>query len=251
MNPRASTLLLLAGAGAWIGAAGAVALVATVLLALGAGLVIPVLNQLGVIDADRFAAPGVLAFALVATGAFLGTLLAAALWMRRGTPDGFGPSGPWRSRLITALCLGLFGWALAISALGIAFPAFADFTRDAVPEMLKGDDRPGPGILVPGLLLITVLAPVAEEFFFRGWLWGALARRGHGVWVCAGLTAGPWLALHALETPARVLFLIPAALALSVARHAAGGLRASLTVHLINNVMAAAMTALALAIPSG
>jgi membrane protease YdiL (CAAX protease family) len=87
------------------------------------------------------------------------------------------------------------------------------------------------------VLLAVGVAPLAEECFFRGWLWTAL--RAHwgpfAVMLCTGL---PWLALHLLDGLTRPLFLIPAAIALSLARHFCGSLRASVALHAFNNLLA-------------
>jgi len=87
------------------------------------------------------------------------------------------------------------------------------------------------------VLLAIGVAPLAEECFFRGWLWTAL--RAHwgpfAAMLCTGL---PWLALHLLDGVTRPLFLIPAAIALSLARHFCGSLRASISLHAFNNLLA-------------
>ena len=250
MSRPSSTALLLLGVAGWIAAAGAAAVAATVLLAFVAGFFPSFLARLGLPGGDWFPSPSVLAYALIATGVALATLLGAALWQCRGG-GALTSGGPLRPAAILRLCLLLFGWAIGVTVLSTAFPAFGAFAQGAVPAMLKGDDAPGPAMLIFGSLLIMVLAPLAEETFFRGWLWDALNRRGHGVWVTAGVTGGLWLALHAVEAPARVLFLVPAAIAFSVARHRAGGLRAALSLHLANNAMAVAMMALARLAPAG
>jgi membrane protease YdiL (CAAX protease family) len=59
------------------------------------------------------------------------------------------------------------------------------------------------------------------------------------------VTALPWLLLHGLDSPARVVFLIPAAVVFSLARHQGGGVLASLIVHVTNNTAAVAMQAIA------
>ena len=96
------------------------------------------------------------------------------------------------------------------------------------------------------LLAITLLAPLCEEMFFRGWLWTALARR----WPPAAIalaTSLPWLLLHIGDGGVRrPLFLIPAAAVLSLARHYCGGVAASLALHILNNSLAGALFIVAL-----
>jgi membrane protease YdiL (CAAX protease family) len=243
------TGLLLLGVVGWIVAAGTSAFAATALLAFIAGFFPPFMANAGIPGSDLFPVPSDLAYGLIAVGAFHGTLLLAAVWQCRRSDSanrfaGLGVITLWRTGLIVRLCLLLFAWAIGIIILTVAFPDFRALAQGAASHMLAPGHAPGPMVLISGLLLITVLAPLAEETFFRGWLWDALHRRGHGVWMTAGITSVLWLLLHAPEAPTRVLFLLPAAAAFSIARHRAGGVRASLAVHVVNNAMAVAMMAL-------
>ncbi len=249
MARYSGTGVLLLGVVGWIAAAGIAAIVATALLAFIAGFVPPFMANAGIPGSDLFPVPSDLAYGLIAVGAFHGTLLVAAVW-QCGRSDkanrfaGLGVSTLWRAGLIVRLCLLLFAWAIGITILTVGFPAFRALAQGAASHMLTPGQAPGPMVLLSGLLLITVLAPLAEETFFRGWVWDALRRRGHGVWMTGGITSVLWLLLHAPEAPTRVLFLLPAAVAFSIARHRAGGVRASLAVHVVNNSMAVAMMAL-------
>ena len=68
-----------------------------------------------------------------------------------------------------------------------------------------------------------------------------LRGRGHAVAMTACLTAIPWLLLHALDSPARVLLLLPAAVVFSLARDVGDSVLASLSVHVVNNLAAVGM----------
>ncbi|MDR3535688.1 MAG: CPBP family intramembrane metalloprotease [Acetobacteraceae bacterium] len=95
------------------------------------------------------------------------------------------------------------------------------------------------------VFLLVCGAPVTEELFFRGWLWTSL-RRYWGpvpVMVCTSLL---WLCAHLLDGPARPIFLIPGAIALSLARHYCGSVRASIVLHVFNNLLAVSLFALAM-----
>ncbi|HEX4260880.1 MAG TPA: type II CAAX endopeptidase family protein, partial [Acetobacteraceae bacterium] len=98
----------------------------------------------------------------------------------------------------------------------------------------------GPATEVPVLFLMIALAPICEEMFFRGWLWTGLQRHWRPVPIMLA-TALPWLLLHMNQGIWRPLYLIPAAIFISVARHYCGGLRASILLHFINNGIAAAL----------
>ena len=140
----------------------------------------------------------------------------------------------------------MIGWLVGVMALTAAIPALRDYMKSMTPEFLMsdlGDASPGTVALLLGL--VVVLAPVAEELFFRGWLWEASRRRGNAVVTTACLTAIPWLLLHGIESPGRILVLIPAAVIFSFARQMGGGVLASLTVHVTNNTTAVVIQAIA------
>ena len=86
----------------------------------------------------------------------------------------------------------------------------------------------------PGLALgfdAVVLAPLSEELFFRGWLWTGL-RKHWGALPTGALTGAAWLGLH---SPNIFLWLFPAAVMLSVARHFGQSVRASIALHMLYN----------------
>lgn len=87
--------------------------------------------------------------------------------------------------------------------------------------------------------LILVLAPVAEELFFRGWLWTGL-RRHWGPGRAFAATAVPFLLLHLPYGVVSMLLLVPVTAAVSVARERCGSVYASMLVHFVNNACAVA-----------
>ncbi len=242
MNRPSSTWLLMLGVTAWILGAMVAALAGAILMAFVAGFIPVTLDRWGLPGSAIFPNPNPLAYALCGMVGFQLTLLAAGLRHGRGALHN---PAPLRPRLILGLAAILGCWAISVSVLSAAVPALRDLISGSTSEVLREGSAAGLAILIPGIVLVAILAPVAEEMFFRGWLWDALQRRGHGALATSCITAGLWLALHALETPARVLFLIPAGIVLSYARHRAGGVRASIAVHIANNSLAAAMMALA------
>ena len=80
----------------------------------------------------------------------------------------------------------------------------------------------------------AVLAPLAEELFFRGWLWTAL-RRHWRAFPTALLTCGFWLLVHLERGLLLPLFLLPTAVILGFARHFCG-IRASVILHALYNL---------------
>jgi uncharacterized protein len=239
-----STIFLLLGMAAWIAAGFAGAFVAAGVV----GVVTGVLR--GVLQSDMIPAPSPLGYVLIGATGFQGTLLLAALRQGRRAGNGNWRAGAGflpiqRKPLIALLCALMFGWLLVFLTLMAAIPALREFAKSVTPQVLSGTGNDTAAVVIPRILLIAILAPVSEELFFRGWLWEASRRRGHTPAVTACLTAVPWLLLHGIDAPGRILVLIPAALIFSFARHVAGSVRGSLAVHMTNNTAAVLMQTLA------
>ena len=244
MAERRSTVFLLLGMLAWVAVGFAGALLAAVLMGIGGGL----LNGLG--GPWSFTAPTDLVYVLVPAWVFQGILLLAALRQGRRTAN-----GDWRTGLgagpvankgrITLLCALMILWLTGFIWLTAAIPALRDFVKSVTPDVLSGSGDDGVAMIFLRVGLVAVRAPVSEELFFRGWLWEALRRRGHAMGMIACLTAAPWLLLHGIDAPGRILVLIPAAVVISLARYLGGGVRASLAVHVTNNGAAVLMQLLA------
>jgi membrane protease YdiL (CAAX protease family) len=81
------------------------------------------------------------------------------------------------------------------------------------------------------IFIKVVFIPLAEELFFRGWLWTGL-RRYWGALPTAVVTSALFLAIH---FPSLVP-IIPSTVALATARHLGGSVRASIAVHMMNNL---------------
>ncbi len=97
----------------------------------------------------------------------------------------------------------------------------------------------GPPTSVRVLIMTVIMAPIAEELFFRGWLWTGLSRHMGPLAVCL-LTGIPFLLAHLPGGSYKPIILIPATIFISVARHCCGGIRASMLVHGFNNLAAMA-----------
>jgi membrane protease YdiL (CAAX protease family) len=191
-------------------------------------------------------APDQIAYVLIAACGFQGTLLLGAFWQGRRAGDGdwrtgLGIRAIERGTVVALLCVAMIGWLFCFLGLVAAFPALRDFVKSAMPELMAGQDDRGLAVVALQAGLVAILAPVSEELFFRGWLWEAVRQQGHTVAMTAALTAVPWLLLHGIDSPARMVFLIPAALMFSLARHVGRGTLASLAVHVTNNTAAVAM----------
>jgi uncharacterized protein len=119
--------------------------------------------------------------------------------------------------------------AVWISALGI-------HQKDNLPDQL-GADRSNVA-LVFVIVLVTVVAPIAEELFFRGYFFAAL-RNWRGVWPAAVVTGLVFGAIHAGSAP--VGFLVPLAflgLLLCLLYERTGSLYPCIALHAFNNSLA-------------
>jgi membrane protease YdiL (CAAX protease family) len=82
--------------------------------------------------------------------------------------------------------------------------------------------------------LVVVLAPLADELFFRGWLWTGLQRHWKTLSI-ATLTSTLWVAGHFGPGIWRPVLLIPVAIVLALARYFARSVRAPIALHIIYN----------------
>jgi hypothetical protein len=156
----------------------------------------------------------------------------------RPRPVDFGlrPTDPWRA----------LGW------MALTYVAFYLFTAvwvaivggnpndEKLPQEL-GADKSTVALLAVAFL-VAVLAPVAEEFFFRGFFYGAL-RNWRGVVPAAVLTGLVFGGIHAGSADAE--FLPPLAFfgfALCLLRERTGSLYPCIALHCANNSLAFGVT---------
>jgi membrane protease YdiL (CAAX protease family) len=109
-------------------------------------------------------------------------------------------------------------------------------TEDDLPDELGVDESTA--ALVSVALLVTVVAPIAEELLFRGYIFGAL-RRWRGVWPGAIITGLLFGAVHGGSSHAE--FLLPLAVlgtALCIIYAKSGSLYPCIGLHCLNNSVA-------------
>lgn len=174
-----------------------------------------------------------IAATIVQDAAFIGAAVLFAGRTGRVLPAQFGLV---RTRLRTAI-----GWTLlayvAYLVLGQLWAQVVDIDApDSLPDSLGVDQSTA--ALVAVCVLVTVIAPIAEEVFFRGYFYGAL-RNWRGPWPAALGTGVVFGAVHAFGTEA--VFLVPLAILgfmLCVVRERTGSLLPCIVLHAINNALA-------------
>lgn len=170
---------------------------------------------------------------VVQDGAFVG---AALLFASRAGAVLPAQLGFVRTRLGPAI-----GWmALAYLAYFVLSAVWAVLVhthqKDSLPTSLGVNESTV--ALVAVCVLVTTIAPFAEETLFRGYFFGAL-RNWRGPWPAAVVTGVVFGAIHLASAP--VVFLLPLAIfgfVLCVVRWKTGSLLPCIALHAINNALA-------------
>jgi hypothetical protein len=192
-----------------------------------------VLVTAGVVGAD-FDDPGVnIAGTFVQDAALIGSAMVFARLA--------GPPRPWQFGLRGTRALPAAGWMalawgtfVAFSAVWVALLHVTQ--RDELPRELGVEESTAAMLAVA--VLVAVVAPLAEEVFFRGYFFTAL-RNWRGMWVAAVITGIVFGVIHAGSSP--IGFLVPLAflgfvLCLLYAR--TGSLYPCIVLHSFNNSVA-------------
>jgi membrane protease YdiL (CAAX protease family) len=169
--------------------------------------------------------------------ALIVTAVAFAAMSSRPRGWHFGLRTPeWRRALawLAMVWLGFFVFsAVWVNTLGIE-------QRDKLPDELGvGESAIA---LVAVTVLVTVIAPISEELFFRGYFFTAL-RSWSGPWPAAGITGVVFGAIHAGSAP--VGYLVPLAVfgfGLCVLYWRTGSLYPCIALHALNNSLALGVT---------
>jgi len=135
---------------------------------------------------------------------------------------------------LTALLLLYLGLLVAASVTSYSAKGGTALPRIG-PEVLAAQTGMV-AMMLQGLFLVAV-APLAEELFFRGWLWTGFRAHRSARWT-AVVTSLMWLLLHLPDGWAKPLYPIPTAILLSLARQYGNSVRASLLLHVVNNLVA-------------
>ena len=131
---------------------------------------------------------------------------------------------------------------LLLAVLTLAYAAVATTMMTRISGRHVEIAGPTDFILIGTILAnLLILAPLAEEMLFRGWLFTGL-RRALGVWPAGIVTAILFAAIHYDANHRRFFLVLPLAIALGVAREIAGSIRPTLAIHAIYNLIIVAIT---------
>jgi membrane protease YdiL (CAAX protease family) len=179
--------------------------------------------------------PGInIALTLFQNIALVGTAVLFARMAGRPAAADFGLRRPPSLKRAIALLAAVWVGFYVISALWVL--ALGLDEHQQLPDRL-GADR-GTLNLLAVVALITVVAPLGEELFFRGYFFGAL-RNWRGVWPAALGTGVVFGAIHAGSAP--VGFLVPLGffgVGLCLLYHYSGSLYPCIALHALNNAIA-------------
>jgi hypothetical protein len=178
--------------------------------------------------------------ALLATQAIFDGMLAAVA---------IGVASHWRFNLREALpLLGFrrcrpadFGWAFAVLAayyfFAIVFSALVvQPDQEDIGKQL-GVCNPGIGIAIAAVLSIVVIAPLAEEIFFRGFFFAGLRGRW-SLWPSALLSGAIFGLVHAPTGPTAAIPLAALGVGLAWLYNKTDSLWPCVLAHFINNALA-------------
>jgi membrane protease YdiL (CAAX protease family) len=170
--------------------------------------------------------------------ALVGAAIGFAFLVRRPTAADFGLVRPPRIGRAVGLLLAVWIGFYIVSALWVTVLGLHE--TQELPDRL-GADKSTLNLLAV-VVLITVIAPLGEELFFRGYFFGSL-RNWRGVWPAAILTGVIFGLIHVGSAPAG--FLVPLGIfgfGLCLLYHYSGSLYPCIALHALNNSIALGAT---------
>lgn len=179
----------------------------------------PVLTVLSTLAQDLALVVGVW---LAVAASFGGRVRVAALGLR---PTRLGRSAGYVAGAYVVFLLVSAGWATLMDLSDRENLPVSLGTRDSV------------GALIASMLLVCAVAPLAEELFFRGFVFGALRRRG--LPLAAGVSGVLFGLAHVASSP--IGFIVPLAVLgvlLCLVYERTGSLYPPIALHCVNNSIA-------------
>lgn len=170
--------------------------------------------------------------------AVLTAMLAATVWYRC---DGIKRMGISSRRIPAGIVGGILGIALALPLIvcidGLTQGALEHFGKSPPPHQLLEilRNHPSPWLGVADVLAAGVVAPLAEEMFFRGLLQTLLRCLLRRSWPAVLLAAAAFAMMHSWWTWPQIFFL---GICLGYAYERTGNLWMSITMHALFNLTA-------------
>jgi CAAX protease family protein len=218
----------------WMGLVG-------VAVGLGIPIVLGVVAGIGVAitggDAGDLPSGVLIALTFFQDIGFIAAALFVARMARRPTARDFGLIGTpfWRA---VGIVVGVYVAFYVVTGIWASLLNLDD--QSDLPDELGADTSTA--ALIAVLVLVCIMAPVAEEFLFRGFLFTSL-RASAGLWPAAIVTGAVFGAIHAGSSP--VGFLVPLAvlgLGLCLIYAWTRSLYPCVGLHAINNAIAFGVT---------
>jgi CAAX protease family protein len=166
--------------------------------------------------------------------ALFGAAYLFARVISRPRAEDFGLGRPSRFWLAVGVLLAVWVTFFTFAAVWAAVLGLHE-DSDLPDRLGAGDSTVN---LVAVTILVTVVAPVGEELFFRGYFFGAL-RNWRGLWPAASITGLVFGAIHLGSAP--VGQLVPLAvfgMGLCLLYHWSGSLYPCIALHAFNNALA-------------
>ena len=209
------------------------ALIAALGGALAGGLVVYVIAAIAGASLDDPPPAVDISATVLQDAAFVGSALIFASMVARPRPWHFGLRA---TRVLPAVGYVVAGYLTFLAAAAAWSAALNLHEQDDVVDQLGAGSSTV--ALIAVTILVCVIAPLAEEFFFRGYFVGAL-RNWRGVWPAAIITGLVFGGIHAGSAP--VGFLVPLAFfgfILCLIYHFTRSLYPCISLHCINNSIA-------------
>lgn len=163
------------------------------------------------------------------------TVVLFAALVERPRPWQFGLRRPRSVKTAVGLTILAYVVFLVFTAVWLTLIGRSD-TQDDLPDELGADDSTV--ALLAVAFLVTVLAPISEEMFFRGFFFPSL-RNSWGLWPAAGFTGLVFGAIHGGSSD--IAFLLPLAFlgfVLCMLYQRTGSLYPCIALHCVNNSIA-------------
>ena len=223
------------GSDGWAPWTGFAALVGAIVVAAVGGVIVDVpAVAFGVRITSAHIPPGIvnLDTAVQDVGFIVTAVFFAHLGGRAVTASDFGLRPTRLPRAVGLIVLTY----VAFFAFAIAWGAIAEAPKEELLKQLGTEKNAA--LLIASAVLTCVIAPVSEEFLFRGYIFAAL-RNWHGTLPAAIITGVLFGGVHATSAP--VVDLVPLAFlgfALCLLYQRTGSLYPGIAVHAVNNSVA-------------